>query len=286
MTIHIRMLHVKDMPLLQVMDTGIEDDYVLRIADSLMQGDNRLFGLFVDDTLVSLVGYSIFANRYAMLGRLRSDQRYMKKGYATKLMGYARDAAFQIPGIEWVGANTQEDNPSARRVMEKIHLAPLTMLHGATTSDVSSLAKEASPWKQIIDINRKQTWLMHTYVKKELIFPYECFYLFPSSAALFPDEVINEWNFYENNDQTRFVITKTDQKKHLYLQIAYPWEDILDQPGLWATVARDYNALRNETNEASYMWLDMPKTQAQSLPEGHNWTLPSPWILYGIDKTT
>ena len=39
-----------------------------------MQGENRLFGLFVENKLVSLGGFSIFANEYAMLGRLRSDR--------------------------------------------------------------------------------------------------------------------------------------------------------------------------------------------------------------------
>src|SRR5699024_1899379 len=144
----------------------------------------------------------------------------MKNGYATQLMRYMQDAAFDLPQVQWVGANTQENNLSARRVMEKINLSAHTILHGATTDDVTLLAKGAPPWQKITDIQRKREWLLHTYVENEWIFPYECYYLFPSSPALFPDDVIHEWNFYENPDHTRFVLTKKDRKKHHYLHIS------------------------------------------------------------------
>src|SRR5699024_1494258 len=191
---------------------------------------------------------------------------------------------FQLPQINWVGANTQEENLSARRVMEKIHLEPHTTLHGALTSDVSALEEGASRWIKLTDINRKREWLLQTYVEHAILFPYHCYYLFPSSMDLFPDEVMSEWNFYENNAHSRFVITKKDRKKHHYLHIAYPWNDIFEQSGLWATVGCDYRALREETKAETYIWYDMPKEQAQSLPANHNWKLPSPWILYGMNR--
>lgn len=285
MSIHIRMLNVEDIPLLQKVETGIENDYILRIAEQLMEGANRLFGLFSGGQLVSFGGYSIFANHYAMLGRLRSDQRFKKHGYATQLMRFMRDAAFNLPYVKWVGANTQEGNLSARRVMEKIDLQPYTTLHGALTDNVSALEKGASHWSEITDIKRKREWLLHTYVRSELIFPYECYYPFPSSMALFPDETIRDWNFYENNDQSRFLITKRDRKKHHYLQIAYPWDDIFEQAGLWRTVSREYDTLKEDVKGETYIWFDMPKDKAQSLPANHGWELPSPWMLYGMDKS-
>src|SRR5699024_11097771 len=142
------MLHMEDIPLLQNMETGIENDYILRIAGNLMEGNNRLFGLFANKQLVSFGGYSLFANHYAMLGRLRSDRRFKKNGYATQLMRYMRDAAFRLPQVEWVGANTQEDNLSARRVMEKIGSQPYTTLHGALTDDVRTFKQGSTPWKK------------------------------------------------------------------------------------------------------------------------------------------
>lgn len=286
MTTQIRMLNAEDIPLLQAMDTGIEGDYILRIAGNLMEGNNRLFGLFIDNSLVSFGGYSIFANHYAMLGRLRSDRRFMKNGYATELMRHIRDAAFRIPHIQWAGANTQENNLSARKVLEKINFHPLTTLHGALTDDVSVLEKDASPWMEITDLIKKHEWLARTYIANELIFPYECYYLFPSSQDLFTDDIVNEWNFYENSDQTRFVITKNDRKKHHYLHIVYPWEDIFEQSGLWRTVAHDYKQLQEQTHGETYIWYDMSKQQAETLPEDHHWHLPSPWILFGMDRIT
>lgn len=285
MTIHIRMLNTEDIPLLESMHTGIEHDYILRIAGNLMAGANRLFGLFADETLVSFGGYTIFADHYAMLGRLRSDRRYTQNGYATRLMYYIRDAAFQIPQIQWAGANTQEGNFSARRVLEKINFHSYTTLHGALTDNVRELAKEASPWQEVTDNNRKREWLLHTYVNNDMVFAYGCYYLFPSSPDLFQDDVLNDWHFYENNDHTRFIITKKDRKKHHYLHISYPWNDIFEQSGLWATVSRDYCKLKKETNDETYIWYDMTKAQAQSLTAGHHWKLPSPWMLYGMDRT-
>lgn len=134
MTIHIRKLHKEDIPLLHTMRTGFEHDYILPIAAELMEGDNRLFGLFVDDTLASFAGCSIFAGRYAMLGRLRSDRRFQSNGYATQLMRHMRDLAFQLPEITWVGGYTQENNFSGKRVMEKVDLQPLAVRYGAISS--------------------------------------------------------------------------------------------------------------------------------------------------------
>src|SRR5699024_6857734 len=186
----------------------------------------------------------------------------------------------------WVGANTQENNLSARRVLEKINFHPHTTLHGALTDNVSALEEDASPWTEITDLSRKREWLTHTYIENKLVFPYEWYYLFPSSPALFPDEVISKWHSYENNSQTRYVITKKDRKKHHYIHIVYPWEDIFEQTGLWKTVTHDYKRLIKETNEETYIWFDMPKNLAMSLPKNHRWSLPSPWMLYGMDRVT
>src|SRR5699024_2111437 len=160
-----------------------------------------------------------------------------------------------------------------------------TTLHGALTEDVEALTEGEAAWTELTDMNQKRNWLTHTYIQRNLIFPYECYYLFPSSPVLFPDAVLNEWNMYENSDQTRIVITKKDRKKHHYLHVAYPWDDIFEQAGLWQAVARDYRALKEETNEKTYIWYDMTKQQALSLPDDHHWHLPSPWRLYGMDRT-
>ncbi|MFZ3579678.1 GNAT family N-acetyltransferase [Virgibacillus sp. DJP39] len=280
----IRILHSNDYSHLESMDTGTDDDYVKRIFEKLISGNNRLFGLFLNGQMVSIGGYSIYAGKYAMLGRLRSDRRYKGNAYATELMSYMMNEAFQLNGIEWVGANTQEENSAARRVMEKIGLGTYSTLYSATTYDTSLFDTGTKPWNPVTDLQQKKDWLSTMYDDDSSVFPYECYYSFPASKELFQDNDLNQWSFYENDAKTRALITKTDQKKHHYLHVIYPWNDIISQKGLWETIDIDYRKLMKQTDGETYIWVDLTKEQMQSLPENHQFELPSPWILYGVDK--
>lgn len=282
----IRVLHSEDFPHLEEMDTGIEDDYIKRIFHRLLIGKNRLYGLFLDGQMVSMGGLSIYANRYAMLGRLRSDRRYKGNSYSTTLMSHMMDEAFQIDGIQWVGANTQEDNTAARRVMEKIGLATYIPLHAALTKDASALESGSKLWSRVTNLQQKKDWVEEMYGKSSSTFPYECYYSFPVSEDLFQDHDLNQWSFYENETKTRALITKPDQKKHHYLHALYPWNDITSQKGLWETISYNYRKLVKQTEEETYIWIDLTKEQAQTLPNNHQFELPSPWILYGLDKSS
>ncbi|WP_100011568.1 GNAT family N-acetyltransferase [Lentibacillus sediminis] len=284
MTKHIRTLLEKDFPHVEALDTGIDDDYIKRVFPRLITGSNRLYGLFLDNQLVSVAGYTIYATSYAMLGRLRSDRRFKGSGFSTELFAHVLHEAFQVEGIQWVGANTQEHNTPAQRVLEKNNLVPQTMLHGARTKDVSQLMTDAEPWNPVTDLKRKKEWVEEMYVKPGGIFPYQCFYPFPSSWDLFSDENLNSWSFYENAEKSRALIIKTDQKRYLFLHALYPWSDITSQPGLWETVTKEYQKLTVGVDEESFIWMDLTKEEAASLPENHPFELPSPWILYGIDK--
>lgn len=280
----IRMLNNEDYPYFEAMDTAIEDDYVGRIFHRLTTGNHRMYGLFLNNKMVSMGGYSIFAQRYAMLGRLRSDCRFRGNNFATELISHIMSEAFQVSGIQWVGANTQEENRPARRVVEKLGLALYSVLHGAITNDTSGLESDTTPWNPIYSIERKRFWLREIYVKSAAVFPYECYYSFPASDDLFQEHELQQWSFYENEAQTRILITKYDQKGEHYLHVVYPWDDISSQKGFWETISNDYHKLKNQTEGDTYIWLDVTREQAQSLPMNHQFELPSPWILYGIDK--
>ncbi|UCZ54887.1 GNAT family N-acetyltransferase [Bacillus shivajii] len=282
----IRVLHSEDFPYVDAMDTGIEDDYVKRIFDRLTTGNHRLFGVFMDDQLACMAGYTIFANRYAMLGRIRSDINFRGKDLATELSAYIMKEAFKLSNIQWVGANTQKHNKPARRVLEKLDLTNYVQLHGAITSDVSQFETGTEPWREVQSIEEKKSWAEEAFIKRSRIFPYECYYPFPASEALFNEENLEKWSFFENKEQTRVLITKYDQKKHHYLHTVYPWDDFLSQSGLWETVTNEYRKLVEKTDEETYIWKDFTKEEAQLLPEDHPFELPSPWFLYGINKET
>ncbi|MDN7246464.1 GNAT family N-acetyltransferase [Planococcus shenhongbingii] len=281
----IRVLNLEDLPYLEEMETGIEDDYVKRIFEWLVTSDNnRLFGLFLDNQLASICGYSLFAKHYVMLGRIRSDIRYRGKDLATVLTGRVMDEAFKLPEVQWVGANTQEKNLPARRVLEKLELTPYAPIHGATTKDVSKLAKGAPVWHEITDLERKKIWVDKLYVKTGAIFPYECYYSFPASKELFTEDELKKWSFFENKKATRFLIVKKDIKKHHYLHTIYPWNDLAEQPGLWETIDAAYRRLCQEIGEDTLIWMDFTKVQASALPQNHDFELSSPWILYGTGR--
>lgn len=274
---------MEDLPFLKAMETGIEDDYVKRIFKRLVTTDNnRLYGLFVGEQLASVCGYTIFSDRFAMIGRIRSDLRFRGKDLATQLTIHVRNEAFKLPDILWVGANTQEENTAARRVLEKTGFTEYSTLYGATANDVSSLEAGGVLWKKLMSLQQRKKWIDRLYVETGTVFPFECYYPFPASTELFSDSKLEEWNFHENETGTRVLITKRDFKKYNFLQAIYPWNDLMEQPGLWETISADYKNLAEETQDETYIWMDLTKEQAYSLPKAHRFKLPSPWMLYGM----
>lgn len=284
-TMAIRRLHGEDLELFKDMDTGIEDDYVLRVFDQLTEGNNRLFGLFINDQIAVIGGFTLFKKRYAMLGRLRTDRRFRGQNLATELNRYLIKEAFHIDGIDWVGANTQEDNFPAKRVLKKLGLTPLTALHGAWTDNLSSLSNDQEQWQEVYNKDEKKDWIQGAIIDTNYIFPYACYYPFPTSWELFNGDELDHWRFFENKQRTRFFILKTDQKKHHYLHLVYPWNDLHLQTGIWETTQSVYEDIVKENpNEQTYIWVDLTKEAASQLPKNHSFTLPSPWVLHGITK--
>lgn len=281
MTKTIRRLHADDHTLYTAMDTGLERDYVGRVFQNLTSGDNFLYGLFIDGQLASVGGYTRFNEHYAMLGRLRSDRQFRGQDLATELMAHVVHEILHDEQIQWIGANTQEDNLPARRVLEKLGFPSLISLHGAITKDVSMLESDAPLWSPLTGMARKKAWLKEMFIAGKEIFPYECYYPFPASEQLFKEEEIKDWMFYENDAKTRCLIMKPDRKKHHYLHVIYPWSDFTGQKGLWETVAKNYHELAARYDEETYIWKDFTKEEASLLPDGHAFKLPSPWMLHG-----
>lgn len=280
----IRVLTKKDLPHLKAMETGIEDDYVIRVFDRISTGNNKLFGLFAGDQLASIGGLTVFAKQYAMLGRMRSDLRFRGNDFSTSLMTKVLEEAFSIPDVQWVGANTQEENIPAQRVLKKIGLAERHISYGATAREISSLENGRTPWLRVENNARKKQWLQRIFIEDSEVFPYECYYPFPATAGMFEDSQIASWNFFENPVNNRILITKKDFKKYNYLHAIYPFEDSMEQEGLWETIALAHRQLASEFVIETHIWMDFTKQQAAALPNNHPFELPSPWILFGKGK--
>ena len=277
----IRKLNADDFGLVDAMDTGIEEAYIVRIFPRLTEGNNHMYGLFIDNKLAIICGFTIFKKKYAMLGRLRSDRSFRGKNLATTLNEFLIKEALQMDGVNWVGANTQEDNIPAQRVLERLGLKQQTALHGAVTNDLDAMISSGPLWKEVTDIKKKQIFVDETLIKHKMIFPYQCYYPFPSSKELFSGE-LDQWQFFVNQENSRFFIIKPDQKKYHYCHVVYPFDDLHMQEGLWETVKVEFEKMQNELDAEVFVWIDLTKAKTQKLPPNHTFTLPPAWVLYSI----
>lgn len=280
----IRQLQLQDLHYLEKMNTGIEDDYILRVYDRISKGSSRMYGLFFDEQLVSVGGYTIFAKQYVMLGRMRSDLRYRGNNLSTQLMNFILEQTLTLPNIQWIGANTQHNNVSARRVMDKLGLTELSILYSAISSNIAHLETGGRAWEKVTAISKKRAWIEQLYIQTGAVFPYECYYAFPASEKLFTEENFAQWSFFENPQQDRVLITKQDYKREYYLHVIYSWDDLLSQPGLWETMSMAQLELSIKVKTNPSIWIDLSPSQVQSLPNNHPFELPSPWLLYGTGQ--
>lgn len=281
----IRQLQLDDLHFLEKMDTGITDDYLLRVYERISSGSSRLYGLFIDEQLASIGGYTIFAKHYIMLGRMRSDLRYRGNQLSTQLMTHVLEQSFALPAIQWIGANTQEENTAARRVLDKLGLKEISTLSSAISTDVSLLEKDGSYWRELTDLSHKRKWINQLYTNERAVFPYECYYAFPATENLFTDTKLTEWSFFENAQGDRVLITKKDDKRQYYLHVVYPWNDLSSQAGLWETISLAQRKLSEQVKTTAFIWIDLTPSQVSQLPSNHPFDLPSPWLLYGIDRS-
>lgn len=286
MSLSFRQLYQKDFELYQQMETQLEDDYMLRVFDRLTSKGNALFGLFEDDTLVAVAGYTLFAGEFAMMGRLRSDSRYRQNGYGTLITEYIYNQARQTEGIKWIGANTEKRNTPAQKVLKKLDVPHISTLYAAQADDLSSLIPRedtTTDWQRVETIDKKRQWLEETYLNPDFeksIFPYEAYYPFPARLSLFTDDRLDGWLCFENSDATRVVFMWEEEKGKKYLHVVYPWSDFMNQPGLFRLISDEFNKSQ-DWYQADAIWMDLTEQEAELLPDNHPFDLPSPWMLHG-----
>ncbi|RWZ54951.1 GNAT family N-acetyltransferase [Halobacillus fulvus] len=282
--LQVRKLTLQDYSTLQAMDTGIEDDYVVRIFDRLIDSDSHeLFGLFQGPHMLAVGGYSLFGqNRFAMLGRLRSDRRYQQKGNATQLLLPVVDHLKQQEDIKWIGANTHLGNLPARRVLEKLGIEQGPVSHYLTLNKPELLSGHSPGpvWEQVLDIDHKRALLQSLESNALGVFPYECYYPFPFDESFFTDDYLNATNFYVNDDRSRFVSIKNDTKKYDYSHVKYFWDDHYDQPGFFETLQDHWR--QNLDNIGC--WIDFSDQGFKNIPDLSAYDVQEPWILYGSWK--
>lgn len=276
----VRRLTLADYSFIQNMQTNIQDDYILHVFPELVQSQtDKVFGLFVNDQLVTIAGYSLFPGGHAMLGRLRSDIRYRTSGYATKLLYSIIDHLHGLTGISWIGANTNTHNKAARKVLDKLEMKQIMPLYSYPVKQGITVTGVDGPvWKKITDTNQKRLLLEKIYLKKkELVYPFECYYPFPYSADLVTDQELHQSSCYLNPANDRFMLIKHDHKKEHFAQVKYFWDDHFAQAGFWNTV----NHHINKDPLQSRPWLDFTERGVASIPQLEDFDIADGWVLYG-----
>ncbi|SES69251.1 Acetyltransferase (GNAT) family protein [Salinibacillus kushneri] len=280
--LQIRKLTENDYDLLNRMETGIEDDYVVRIFPKLINShQHELYGLFHGEQMLSVAGYSIYLDQYAMLGRLRSDKRFLGKGHATELLKAIIKDLKTRPDVKWIGANTEIHNKPALKVLEKLGfpahppLYPVKLYRGETVQGTPGPKWEKLQTKQ------EKRHILNLFSDSDFeVFPYECYYPFPYQDGFLSDDDLEESLFFANKDRTRFFIMKEDQKKELYAMVMYPWNDHFEQAGFWDTVM---NQLQTTFTEHR-LWIDFMEEGLERAKNLDTFEIRKPWVLHGVWK--
>lgn len=275
-----RQLTINDYNLVKQMQTEMQDDYVLHIFPYLVQSETQaLFGCFVNNRLASIAGYTLLPGGYAMLGRLRSDRRFLKKGHATTLLAYMMDILMCDTNVHWIGANTNVHNGSAIRVLEKLGLDEITSLYSfPVKSNAVVKGTDGDIWMKITSIPEKRALLKRLKQDNALkVYPFECYYPLPYTDALITNEELKQSTFYLNPTNDRFLVIKNDQKREWFAQIKYFWNDHFDQPGFWNTV----NHHVENDPLMPRPWLDFSKEGLANIPNIKLFDVSDGWVLYG-----
>lgn len=276
---NIRQLTHNDLTLYKAMHTTIDRDYMIDIFDKLTTApDHRLFGLFKNNHLVSIAGYTLYPGGYAMLGRLRSDARFQGNGYASYLLAYIVDYLTKLEQVGWIGGYTNIGNVPSRRILSKLDLSELKTFHSFPLINPDLLiTTPGKVWSEIETLTQKRAILKKLSEDVLDIYPYECYYPFPYRDELLTDQKLAQTRFYQNEQADRWLIISDDYKKETYAQIRYFWDDYFSQPGLFETITADLK----RSKEPCRPWFDFTPEAFEQIPNLEAFDVSDGWVLYG-----
>lgn len=259
------------------MDTGINDDYIKRVFSRIIEND-PVYGLFENNQLMGIAGWTIFEDKYAVLGRLRTDRRHQGKGIATKLLKHLLHLLNEQDEIIWRGLATQQNNTPAKKLAEKLGMISMATFHSLKERSSSSTFFEKIYYEKEcitspLDIKH---FIMKEDKKTLNMFPYECYYPLPFDPTNLSLAYLSEHRLYEWKD--RYILVKEDEKGEKYLHIKYFWDDFFEQAELLNFV------LSLARNEKRKLWLDLSEKNISNMSpqEIKLFDIESPWIMYGF----
>ncbi|WP_366247527.1 GNAT family N-acetyltransferase [Terribacillus aidingensis] len=279
----IRQLTINDYRAVLNMQTGIEDDYVLRIFPQLIENPAQtLFGLETEEGIAALAGVYRLPNGNGILGRLRSDIRFHSRGNATALLQHIIAFCEKDPTMNWVGAITRKSNLPAQRVLDKLHIhAESSFISLLMEAPDKFVSPSAAPWELIEGTENKRAAIEQAAVDtKAAFYPFEAYFPIPYASAILEDAYIEKLAVFRDPDSSRVMAIQEDHKGMDIAQIQYLWPDVFQQNGLWAAV---FNYLK-QSDKPLVPQLDVSAKNASSIPAAFSGSFTeddAPWLIYG-----
>jgi hypothetical protein len=280
----IKQLTMNDYQEVLDMQTGIDDDYVIRLFPQLLENPAQtLYGLETEGKLAAVAGVVRMPNGNGILGRLRSDIRYQSKGNATVLLQKIIADCEQDPNMHWVGAITQKSNKPAQRVLDKLGLQLADQFISLIMeSPDMTLAAGAQPWQQIMENDAKRDAIEQAVMETQRSFyPYEAYFPIPFASAVLEDDYLEQLAVFQDPNSSKMMALQEDYKGRDLAQIQYFWPDLFEQDGLWAAVF-DYI---NMSDKPFTPQVDVSPETISSMPDAFKSSFianDDPWLIYGI----
>ncbi|WP_169525400.1 GNAT family N-acetyltransferase [Pseudalkalibacillus hwajinpoensis] len=270
----IRKLTAADIEEVTGMETGIEDDYVIRIFSKLIE-ENYMLGYFEAHTLVGIAGVTIYEGEVAVLGRLRTHKEYRGRGIASTLMNQLKKESFHSLDMDWVGYATEMNNIAGNRMARHLQMNLEAIV---VSSRISPGAVEGThdtqPYRSDFSRNSKKKYLEECSEKERLpFFPHSIYYPLPYVPKLTVGYLDSIEMF--QNDLGSFMIMK-EEKGASYLHVKVWNERTLHSKEMWQIVNAEAE------REARSIWIDLPLDQANWLEAQSHQTI---WHLYGKKRS-
>jgi ribosomal protein S18 acetylase RimI-like enzyme len=279
----IRQLTRNDYREVLAMQTGIEDDYVIRLFPQLIENPAQtLYGLETEGKLAAVAGVVRMPNGNGILGRLRSDIRYQSNGNATALLQRIIADCEQDLNMHWVGAITQKSNIPAQRVLDKLGLQQADQFISLLMeSPDMTLAAGAQPWQQITDNDAKRDAIEQAVLETQRAFyPYEAYFPIPFASAVLEETYLEKLAVFQDPNSSKMMALQEDYKGRDLAQIQYFWPDLFEQDGLWAAVF-DYI---KQSDKPFTPQVDVSPETVSSMPDAFKSCFTAnddPWLIYG-----
>ncbi|WP_347549862.1 GNAT family N-acetyltransferase [Pseudalkalibacillus hwajinpoensis] len=270
----IRILTEADKEIVSSMETGIEDDYVIRIFLKLVEED-CVIGYFQDQMLVGIAGVTIFESEAAVLGRLRTHRNFQGQGIATMLMNRLKNDAFLEPGVTWTGYATERNNVPGNRLAKHLQMDLEASLVSSRISpgDVVGWNEELSFQHESSREEKRKCLIENDQCRKLSFFPYSIYYPLPYAPHL-SHTYVDSLEMYRS-DAGSFFLMK-EEKGASYLNIKVWDEQVLYSKSMWEIVNEQAE------QEARLIWVDLPSNLARSFEAKSHQTV---WNLYGQTRS-